>query len=77
MLLGLPAVASAQSVVVQFIKVADAHALVARGTPPVLVDVRSPQEYAARHIAGAVSIPLNEIARRAREIPRYPLVVLY
>jgi phage shock protein E len=76
-LLMVPAVAAAQPVVIQFIKVVEVHGLIARGSPPVLVDVRSREEYAARHIAGAVSIPVNEITRHAREIPRYPLVVLY
>jgi rhodanese-related sulfurtransferase len=60
-----------------FIKVAEVHALMTRGTPPVLVDVRSREEYEARHIKGALSIPLNEVAGRASELPRYPLVVLY
>jgi rhodanese-related sulfurtransferase len=73
----VPAAAPAQSVPIVFIKVADVHALLVRGTPPMLVDVRSREEYEARHIAGAISIPLNEIARRVGEVPRYPLVVLY
>lgn len=73
----VPAATPAQQVPIVFIKVADVHALLVRGTPPLLVDVRSREEYEARHIAGAISIPLNEIARRVGEVPRYPLVVLY
>jgi rhodanese-related sulfurtransferase len=69
--------ASAQPIPIQFIKIAAVHTLLVRGTPPVLVDVRSREEYDARRITGAVSIPLDEIARRAGEIPRYPLAVLY
>jgi rhodanese-related sulfurtransferase len=57
--------------------VADLHALMARDAPPVLVDVRSPGEYAARHIVGARSGPLMEITRRVAELPRFSLVVLY
>jgi hypothetical protein len=34
----------------------------------VLVDVRSPQEFAAGHLAGAVNIPLSEVADRVAEI---------
>jgi hypothetical protein len=61
----------------QFIKVAELHALLVCGTPPVLVDVRTHEEYAARHITGAVSIPLPEVGRRVSEIPRDRIVVLY
>jgi hypothetical protein len=75
--LTFPVIGSAQPIVVPFITVADLHALVVRGTAPLLVDVRSREEYEARHIAGAASIPLTEITRRATEIPRGPLVVLY
>jgi rhodanese-related sulfurtransferase len=71
------AAASAQPVPIQFIKIAAVHTLLVRGTPPVLIDVRSREEYDARHITGAVSIPLDEISRRAGAIPRYPLAVLY
>jgi 3-mercaptopyruvate sulfurtransferase SseA len=77
MALAPPAVAFAAPLAVRFITVADLHALVVRGTAPVLVDVRSREEYEARHIPGAASIPLTEITQRAPEIPRGPLVVLY
>jgi phage shock protein E len=43
-----------------------------------VVDVRTPQEYAAGHVPGAVNIPFDEISRRAGEVgdPEAP-VVLY
>lgn len=43
-----------------------------------IVDVRTPQEYAAGHVQGAVNIPFDEISRRAGELgdPAAP-VVLY
>lgn len=47
------------------------------GAPVLLVDVRSRQEYLIRHIKGAVSIPVDNIDLRSREIPRDGLVVLY
>jgi 3-mercaptopyruvate sulfurtransferase SseA len=47
------------------------------GHPPVLVDVRSTDEYSAGHIPGARSIPLETLARRMAEIPRDIPVVLY
>ena len=42
-----------------------------------LVDVRSRQEYLIRHIKGALSIPIDSLDARSREIPREGIVVLY
>jgi rhodanese-related sulfurtransferase len=36
----------------------------------VLIDVRSPSSYAAGHIPGAVSVPADQVERRAAEIRR-------
>ena len=38
------------------------------GSP--LVDVRMPDEYEEMHVAGAVLIPLPELAQRADEVPK-------
>jgi rhodanese-related sulfurtransferase len=43
----------------------------------VLVDMRKPSEYRAGHLPGAISVPITELDRRFREIPRAPRVVLY
>jgi rhodanese-related sulfurtransferase len=43
----------------------------------VLVDVRPEAEYAAGHIEGARSIPLDELERRLSELPRGHEVVAY
>ncbi len=43
----------------------------------VLVDVRPEQEYAAGHIDGARSIPLDELERRLDELPSNQEVVAY
>ncbi|MFC4308578.1 molybdopterin-synthase adenylyltransferase MoeB [Steroidobacter flavus] len=40
-----------------------------------IVDVRSPSEFRASHLPGAVSIPVGEVQQRLAEIPREPLVV--
>ncbi|GIV95426.1 MAG: Zn-dependent hydrolase [Herpetosiphonaceae bacterium] len=41
-----------------------------------ILDVRTPAEYAAGHIPGALNIPLNQLQSRVREIPRdQPLLV--
>lgn len=42
-----------------------------------VLDVRPPAEYAAGHIPGAVSIPLEDLERRLSDVPREQLVVAY
>jgi phage shock protein E len=37
---------------------------------PFLLDVRQPEEFHSGHIAGAKLIPLGELDRRLREVPR-------
>lgn len=43
----------------------------------VLLDVRPKPEYEAGHLPGAISLALDELPRRAKEIPRHKKVVLY
>ncbi|HPZ89684.1 MAG TPA: rhodanese-like domain-containing protein, partial [Flavihumibacter sp.] len=43
----------------------------------IIVDVRSAQEYAAGHVAGAINIPLDEIRRRLTELPKDKTIFLY
>ena len=41
-----------------------------------IVDVRSPEEYASGHIAGARLLPLQTIAKRHKELPKNtPLII--
>ena len=47
------------------------------GEPLVVVDVRPVEEYQAAHVAGAVSIPLEELNQRLRELPRNREIVAY
>jgi rhodanese-related sulfurtransferase len=35
-----------------------------------ILDIRTEQRFAAGHAAGAANIPLEELARRAHELPR-------
>lgn len=49
----------------------------ARGRDVLVLDVRPPEEYAAGHIAGAVSIPFAELAKRLAELPPGRRVVAY
>lgn len=43
----------------------------------VVLDVRPETEYAAGHIAGAVSLPVGELTRRLRNVPKDRDVVAY
>lgn len=43
----------------------------------VVVDVRPPEEYAAGHIKGALSIPLDELTSRLDEVPADAEIVVY
>ncbi len=47
------------------------------GRRPLIVDVRSSEEYQDAHITGAVSIPLGDMAERLAEIPKDRSVVFY
>jgi rhodanese-related sulfurtransferase/DNA-binding transcriptional ArsR family regulator len=47
-----------------------------RGLVTVL-DVRPPAEFAAGHVAGAINIPVEQLARRLRELPKGREVVAY
>jgi len=37
---------------------------------PLVVDVRNPREWAAKHIEGSLNVPLNHLRERIAEIPR-------
>jgi len=47
------------------------------GEALVVVDVRPVEEYRAAHLRGAVSIPLDELEQRLRELPRERQIVAY
>ncbi|HZC78074.1 MAG TPA: metalloregulator ArsR/SmtB family transcription factor, partial [Ktedonobacterales bacterium] len=47
-----------------------------RGLVTVL-DVRPPEEFAVGHLPGAVNIPIHELEKRLRELPRRREVVAY
>ena len=42
----------------------------AAADPPLVLDIRAPREWTAKHIAGSVNIPLNHLQERIAEIPR-------
>jgi rhodanese-related sulfurtransferase/DNA-binding MarR family transcriptional regulator len=47
------------------------------GEPLVVVDVRPVEEYNSGHLPGARSIPLEELEKRLRELPRRREIVAY
>jgi rhodanese-related sulfurtransferase/glyoxylase-like metal-dependent hydrolase (beta-lactamase superfamily II) len=42
----------------------------AAASPPLVLDIRNPREWAAKHIEGSVNIPLNHLQERIAEVPR-------
>jgi NADPH-dependent 2,4-dienoyl-CoA reductase/sulfur reductase-like enzyme/rhodanese-related sulfurtransferase len=44
---------------------------------PCLLDVRSPEEFAAGHIPGAANIPIDDLRSRLGEVPRDRQIVAY
>ncbi|MGH7838290.1 MAG: ArsR/SmtB family transcription factor, partial [Candidatus Binataceae bacterium] len=42
-----------------------------------VIDTRPVEEFAAGHVAGALNIPLRELKRRLRELPRERAIVAY
>jgi rhodanese-related sulfurtransferase len=46
------------------------EALIAQHPRPILLDVRTAQEYKKYHISGAQLIPLNELPDKLKRIPR-------
>ena len=43
----------------------------------ILVDVRTRATYEVNHIAGAISMPFDEVSRRSAELPTNKLVIFY
>ena len=58
------------------VTLAELRRLVREGDVTVL-DVRPEDEFVAAHIPGAVSVPVNELKRRLRELPKRREVIAY
>jgi rhodanese-related sulfurtransferase/glyoxylase-like metal-dependent hydrolase (beta-lactamase superfamily II) len=52
-------------------------AQLATSTPPLLIDVRAPREWATRHIDGSLNLPLTRLRDHIAEIPRDRAVALH
>src|SRR5574342_339390 len=60
-----------------FIKVEGLVSEIINHRTPLMIDVRSAEEFKEAHIKGSISIPLGDFARRIGEIPRDRALVLY
>jgi len=60
-----------------FINVDELVELVKAGTKPMIIDVRTDEEFKEAHILGAVSAPLAEFKNFVKNIPRDRPVALY
>jgi phage shock protein E len=43
---------------------------------PTIVDVRTPSEFAYKHLAGAINIPLDEVTTRINEFKELPKPII-
>jgi rhodanese-related sulfurtransferase len=59
------------------ITASELHERRASGAAPVVIDVRTPGEYAAGHIPGALNIPFDQVAQRISEVDAPHGVALY
>jgi rhodanese-related sulfurtransferase len=76
LLLAARAMAAHGDAPLPLISLADLKTQLDGGRRPVLVDLRPAEEFRQGRLPGARSIPIRELRRRYREIPRGP-VVLY
>ena len=53
------------------------HAQQQKGTAPLIIDVRTAEEYSAGHVPGAVNIPHTDLAKRLDEAKSQNGVALY
>ena len=59
------------------ISAAELHEQRESGSAPVVIDVRTAEEYASGHIPGAVHVPFDQVAERIAEIDAPHGVALY
>ena len=59
------------------ISVSDARAMMQSSSNPLVVDVRTPQEYAQGHLKGAVNIPLSDLPLRMDGLDHNRPMIVY
>jgi predicted sulfurtransferase len=71
-----PAVTAAAGAEAPRLTAAEVRRLVEKGEA-LVVDVRGKEAYDQEHAVGAVSIPVNEIEARLKELPKNKLIAAY
>lgn len=66
-----------ENVTASFINVEELVQLVKAGAKPMIIDVRTDEEFKEAHILGAVSAPLAEFKTFVKNVPRDRPVALY
>jgi hypothetical protein len=66
-----------ENVTPAFIRIEELVTELKAGVKPVIIDVRTEEEYREAHILSAVSAPLAEFKDYIKSIPRDRLIVLY
>lgn len=69
--------ASPNAVAPSFIRLDELVDLIKAEKKPVIIDVRTNEEYREAHILGSVSVPLTEFAAYVPSAPKDRLLVLY
>jgi len=67
----------AENVKLQFISVDDLVADIKKGANPLIIDVRSAEEFNEAHILGARLVPLAQFRDHIKTIPRDRVTILY
>jgi sulfur-carrier protein adenylyltransferase/sulfurtransferase len=74
---GVPSPGAAAAAGIPEILPEELKAAMAGADPPLLVDVREPEELSISHLPGAIGIPKGEIAERVDELTRARSIVLF
>jgi rhodanese-related sulfurtransferase len=79
LIVGAPALGDSvdPSASVPILSPAELNAKVQAGAAPVVIDVRTPEEYVAGHVPGALNIPVEEVGSRISEVTAPHGVALY
>jgi rhodanese-related sulfurtransferase len=75
--LGIGAVARADDRPAPSISPQELEARMAKGDAPRVVDVRTPEEFRAGHIPGAINVPHDQVAAHAKELASERGVAIY
>ena len=76
--MGVPALAESEAPLeAPGISPSELSARRASGTAPVVIDVRTPEEYAVGHVPGALNIPFDQVAGRISQVDAPNGVALY